>query len=974
MTEADGAAGAEGQNGALSGSAETPVGPAGRGALHFTAVEMVKTPGFPKGLPAVENLSPGINLIFGPNGAGKTTMARCLINLLWPETAPRDTEVYGRFTAGESSWHVEASRGRGRWQRDGADASAGPVTVKASEADRYYLSLTELLQAEESGSRFAHYIEKETAGGYDMVAMRQKFKTRWHVSGHRLAAGRLKKARAEKDKALQKMMALGEKEQELERKLRERDRAREAGKRALLMEAARKALEARREHARLEEALAAFPLWMDKLSGNEGDRLKEMDGLLTDWDSDARAAEGRIKAAEAEMAASGLPDGGLEPGVLEAWRERLADLRRLEEEAEGYRPRLAEAREAAADIESSLGGTVNPDAMRPIGRREIDELAALSRRVRDWAAREQALSARAAALEEQVTPTEIDENVIHHGIAALSRWLRQPGDDARGPDPVLGGAGMAAAGAMVAAGAVMMAAGITGLGIAFAALGLVLGGFIFVRGRGGGAGPARDGRRREQEEFLRLGVEPAPREWSEEGVALAMAELEAAWRQAAAVRGTENRLRELHPELSEARRNLADARSRWSEYTRELGLPADADPESVNVLASTIKEWQQARRRQASLATALDEAEKAMAEKLASLNEQFAALHMPPAEDRARAVGIYEQIREKAEKWERARGEITAARASLSHIADNAERTRGERRTIFTRLGLDPDEAKSEAALYEALGRLREFRKLQQDYYAAEREAAHRLGDLRAAGGGEAELALGEEALKEAEEQASREAGQVEHIVRRIGEISHALSQAKKGSTVEKALAAVEDEETELRDLYHQGLRLKLGEMLADALIAKTRQEERPRVFYRARELFHTFTEGAYKLTMDDDGHTFRAVEERTGGGRALDELSDATKVQLLMAVRMAFVEQYENGTKLPIIFDEVLATSDDGRARALMGTVAALAAQGRQVFYFTAQQEEIRRWRTLLDGSRAAWTYVALGKNEGNGGADAYD
>lgn len=946
------------------------------GALHFTTVEMVKTPGFPRGLAPIDGLSAGINLIFGPNGAGKTTMARSLMGLLWPGTAPAAMELNGQFTADGSRWHVHAARGRGRWQREGSEETVGPVLVSATEADRYYLSLTELLQAEESGGRFARQIEKETAGGYDMTAMREDFRRRWHVSGHQVAARRLKEARGQRDKALQKMMELDAKDQELARKLEDRDRARGAARRLHLIDAALRALQARRERDRLKGELTAFPPWMDQLTGSEGQRLEEIDGLLADSGTEARAEQNRMEAAEAKIRELGLPEEGLAPGLLEAWRGRIDDLRRQEEEIHRAGPDLARARQTVADIEASFGGTIDPAGVKQIGRREIDELARLARDVRTLDGREAALAAQVAALEERSSPAAADEDIFHQGLTLLSRWLRQPGEDAPEETPAVSWPGLAGAILMAVGGAAMVIGGITGWGTAFLAAGLVIGGFIFLQSRSRSPSePAGGGRRREQEEFLNLGVEPTPREWSEEGVAAAVAELERALRQTAAAGETERNLQALRPQLEEVRRNLAEAAAGWAEYAAELGLPADADPASLEVLAATIKEWQGAHRNVGSLTASLEEAEKKLKDGLASLNMEFEKLGMPPAEDRARAAGIYEAVREKADEWQRARGEIASARGALKRIRDTADRAREERDEIFGRLGLDAGEGKDEAELLQALERLQEFRRLQQDYYAADQAAHRRLQELTEAGGEASLLESGEESLQELRESASREAERLEEIMRHIGELSNALEEAKKGNTVEKALALVEERERELRDLYHQGLRLKLGVMMADAVIEKTRQEERPHVFYRARDLFSAFTDGGYELTMDDEGDTFRAVEGRTGQGRALDELSDATKVQLLMAVRMAFVEQYENGLKLPIIFDEVLATSDDNRARALMETVIALAAAGRQIFYFTAQHEEIGRWRSLLEKDlRAPWTYITLGNNEGNGGADAYE
>ena len=65
--------------------------------------------------------------------------------------------------------------------------------------------------------------------------------------------------------------------------------------------------------------------------------------------------------------------------------------------------------------------------------------------------------------------------------------------------------------------------------------------------------------------------------------------------------------------------------------------------------------------------------------------------------------------------------------------------------------------------------------------------------------------------------------------------------------------------------------------------------------------------------------------------------------------MRLAFAEALEAGIALPILMDETLANSDDQRAAAIMEAVVQLAACGRQVFYFTAQLDEVDKWRRML-------------------------
>ena len=66
-----------------------------------------------------------------------------------------------------------------------------------------------------------------------------------------------------------------------------------------------------------------------------------------------------------------------------------------------------------------------------------------------------------------------------------------------------------------------------------------------------------------------------------------------------------------------------------------------------------------------------------------------------------------------------------------------------------------------------------------------------------------------------------------------------------------------------------------------------------------------------------DTGSKPLALDNEEQRERTLDELSSGTRLQLLLAVRVAFVEQQERGPMLPLILDETLGNSDEHRARA---------------------------------------------------------
>jgi hypothetical protein len=225
-------------------------------------------------------------------------------------------------------------------------------------------------------------------------------------------------------------------------------------------------------------------------------------------------------------------------------------------------------------------------------------------------------------------------------------------------------------------------------------------------------------------------------------------------------------------------------------------------------------------------------------------------------------------------------------------------------------------------------------------------------------------LEMGIPALFERREAAAELATRHESLVKEVAELNLRVQQAKQSNNVEGWLADVALCEENLRQLRQGDLASLIGDALVQEVQRKTRDEHRPVVFRRARELFAVMTAGRYRLDFEDgesDGAAFRALDATTGRGHAMAELSSATRVQLLLAVRLAFVEVQEGDIRLPLFLDEALGTSDEMRAAAVIDAIVGLANAGRQVFYFTAQMDEVAKWRLALETSGTAHLMIDL-------------
>jgi hypothetical protein len=125
-----------------------------------------------------------------------------------------------------------------------------------------------------------------------------------------------------------------------------------------------------------------------------------------------------------------------------------------------------------------------------------------------------------------------------------------------------------------------------------------------------------------------------------------------------------------------------------------------------------------------------------------------------------------------------------------------------------------------------------------------------------------------------------------------------------------------------------------------------------PRVLERAQSRFAAFTHDRYTLEVaTDDGGSFVAVDTRSGQGQSPDQLSDGTRAQLILAARLAFAEEAEQGADLPLFLDEAMDHSDPERFHAIAVSLARMVGEeGRQVFYLTNDPTDIERFRLAFE------------------------
>ncbi len=915
--------------------------------LRFEQLRVRRFNGIEHGLEV--ELCEGVNVIHGSNAAGKTTLAHAIRGLLWPEHVDGQLPIVeGRFLLDGSTWRVGLEGTGCVYTRDQRPASR-PTLPPASHGPRYHLYLHDLLGREEGEATFAQHILREAQGGIDVEGAADALG--FEVPNRRRAqiTTAVEELRAKREETKGNQEALRRREQTLDELRKKKAEAERAAQRASALEQAMAVATARQARDEAEAALDQFPDEIDAVQGTEEEQLESLREAVSEAETKLQEAEAQMEAARETIGQSRIPEDGLPEGRVEELRGVRSTIREQERTVREHRSEVAEAETNEQNAWERLPAGVDKRAAADIDRPELETIEAHVKAVEEIQGRREAFETAKELFREEGPDTAID--TMRDGLKHLHRWLQVP--DATSPSGptwphwiiLVGGLLVAGGGALLG---LLGPGGATGVGVALAALGVLIAaaeGWRRTRADGDGDDP----RALHEREYERLGLDE-PAHWSRPAVEAhadalldrlrkthVVAEKQDAWaRLQSEYQGLESR----EKKLEEERRRLAEA----------LGVDPDTGSLSLPVLFERLSRWQAAydevEAKTAALSTAKDEAE-ACRERLNDALEEY---DLGPIDDASEAEAAVSTLETARNEFREATRDLDRARDQKERAATDREETQDEIQALYNRLNLEEGE---EAALRDRVGQYEDYQEAVERVRDAEATLKAERRQLRRRDAYEdtMETATTEE-LQRRLDAAEEVAETIDEYTERITSIEHEIERAREGGTLEERQAKYRERRDELADERARDYEKAVGKVLSDFLRTETRDQGLPPVFHRARELFGEITDYRYKLTLDQETASFRAVDRDYEQSFALDELSSGTKVQLVLSVRIAFLETQEQACRAPLVLDETLANSDADRARAIIDAVKTICEEGRQVFYLTAQADEVQKWNARLEGT----------------------
>jgi hypothetical protein len=186
--------------------------------------------------------------------------------------------------------------------------------------------------------------------------------------------------------------------------------------------------------------------------------------------------------------------------------------------------------------------------------------------------------------------------------------------------------------------------------------------------------------------------------------------------------------------------------------------------------------------------------------------------------------------------------------------------------------------------------------------------------------------------------------------------LKNSISSARLASALEHANAAEKAATATLEDARDQSVAAAIGMSVLDVL-KRRYQSTGSATLKDAGDRLMSFTNDRYDLALSSgEDDALVAIDRRNGDTeQGLDNLSSNTRAQALIAARLAFLHAQERDIRPPLLIDEALAMADPDGAESVMSAILSEAHLGRQVFYFTAQPNEISEWKTFLDSQPEA-------------------
>lgn len=428
---------------------------------------------------------------------------------------------------------------------------------------------------------------------------------------------------------------------------------------------------------------------------------------------------------------------------------------------------------------------------------------------------------------------------------------------------------------------------------------------------------------------------------------------EAATRRALAAELTaaEREIPRRETEVESRRAALDEWRRSWATAVRALGMAPSTSTEAAQVAVTAHRGLAAARREASSLAGRIAGIERDCHVYEARVAEVAAAFGID-GRTPLRAVAELERRLRAAQQAHQRREALEGQLADADHVCEEAAAAMDVAsralRTVRAEAAIAPADGDPDMGLGDHVDRATNAQALRLQIADAEREILDQGGgadiarleaDLGAAGDDlDRELVARGTDVTARQEQLEAANQQLADARKAFDAVSDAATAADLEQDAEADFAVAAASVTEYA-------RTALAAEILRRAIVEHGARHRGPLLDRATELFQLMTEGAFtKLVTASEGEHQILLVQRLGGEHCrVAQLSDGTRDQLYLALRLAGIEHQlrESVEPLPVVLDDVLVHFDDRRAAAAIRALRELG-QRTQVLLFTHHERVV--------------------------------